>query len=213
MKIKQIIAREILDSRGNPTVEAKVILENGLTAKASVPSGASTGEHEALEMRDGDMKRFLGLGVLKAVNNVNKKISLALIGQEVTKQRAIDNIMLTLDGTKNKSKLGANAILAVSMAVARVGALSKKQPLYKYIRNVYGLKEKSWKFPLPTMNVINGGRHADNTISTQEFMIIPKANKFSTEIRMGVSGTKAVLLQISKDPLAMLQVLMKMRLD
>ncbi|KKR07043.1 MAG: Enolase [Parcubacteria group bacterium GW2011_GWC2_39_14] len=186
MKIKQIIAREILDSRGNPTVEAKVILENGLYAKASVPSGASTGEHESLEMRDGDMKRFLGTGVLKAVNNVNKKISPALSGQEVTKQRAIDNIMLKLDGTKNKAKLGANAILAVSMAVARAGALSKKQPLYKYLRSVYGLKEKNWKLPIPTMNVINGGRHADNTISTQEFMIIPKANTFSKEVRMGV---------------------------
>jgi len=186
MKIKKIIAREILDSRGNPTVEAKVVLENGLYAKASVPSGASTGEHEALEMRDGDMKRFLGLGVLKAVNNINKKISPALAGQEVTKQRAIDNIMLKLDGTKNKSKLGANAILAVSLAVARVGALSKKQPLYQYIRNVYGLKEKGWKFPLPTMNIINGGKHADNSLTAQEMMVVPIASTMKKRIQIGV---------------------------
>ncbi|MEK7511918.1 MAG: phosphopyruvate hydratase, partial [Patescibacteria group bacterium] len=174
MKIKKIIAREILDSRGNPTVEAKVILTNGLEAKASVPSGASTGEHEALELRDGDKKRFFGLGVLKAVEHVNKKISPALVGLNVTEQKNIDIAMLNLDGTENKSKLGANAILAVSMASARVGALSEGMPLYKYLREVFQLKEKNWRFPLATMNVINGGKHADNTLSVQEFMVVPK---------------------------------------
>ena len=131
MKIKKIIAREILDSRGNPTVEAKVVLANGVEAKASVPSGASTGEHEALELRDNDKKRFFGLGVLKAVDNVNEKISKVLVGKEVTKQKEIDVMMLNLDGTENKSKLGANAILAVSLAVARAGSLSEGLPIYK----------------------------------------------------------------------------------
>ncbi len=186
MKIKQIIAREILDSRGNPTIEAKVILENGLIAKASVPSGASTGEHEAHELRDGDPKRFLGTGVLKAVNNVNKKIAPALKGQEVTKQKAIDGLMLKLDGTNNKSKLGANAILAVSMAVARAGALSKKMPLYQYLRWTYKLPEKNWKFPLPTMNIINGGKHADNSLTAQEMMVVPVATTMKKRIQIGV---------------------------
>lgn len=195
MKIKQITAREILDSRGNPTVEAKVILENGLSAKASVPSGASTGEHEALELRDGDKKRFFGLGVLRAVANV-KKIASVLRGKEITKQRELDNIMLRLDGTKNKSRLGANAILAVSLACARVGALSKAKPLYKYLREVYGLKETKWILPSPMMNVINGGKHADNTISTQEFMIVPRAKSFASRVRMGAEifqGLKKII--------------------
>lgn len=185
MKIKKIVSREILDSRGNPTVEAKVILINGIEAKASVPSGASTGEHEALELRDGDKKRFFGLGVLKAVENVNKKISPTLAGMNVTEQKNIDVAMLNLDGTENKSKLGANAILAVSLAVARAGALSEKLPLYGYLRELFENNEKNWQFPLATMNVINGGRHADNTISTQEFMIIPQMKKFSERIRIG----------------------------
>jgi len=186
MKIKQIIAREILDSRGNPTVEAKVILQNGLWAKASVPSGASTGEHEALEMRDGDPERFLGTGVLKAVNNVNKEIAPLLVGKEATNQRALDNLMLRLDGTKNKSKLGANAILAVSMAVARAGALSKKMPLYQYLRWTYKLPEKTWRFPLPTMNIINGGKHADNSLTAQEMMVVPVASTMKKRIQIGV---------------------------
>ena len=174
-----------MDSRGNPTVEAKVELTNGIWAKASVPSGASTGVHEALELRDGDKKRFLGKGVLKAVNNVNKKIALALIGQDVRKQRKIDGIMLKLDGTKNKTKLGANAILAVSLACARVGALATKKPLYKYIRDVFNLKEKGWKMPVPTMNIINGGQHADNSLTVQEFMVVPMAKTFAKRVQIG----------------------------
>ena len=186
MRIKKIIAREILDSRGNPTVEAKVILANGVEAKASVPSGASTGVHEALELRDGDKKRFSGTGVLKAVNNVNKLIAPKLIGKDVEGQRLIDELMLKLDGTKNKSKLGANAILAVSLACARAGAINSGKPLYQYLRDVFQLKKKGWSFPLPMMNVVNGGKHADNTISIQEFMIIPKAKTFADEVRIGV---------------------------
>ena len=174
-----------MDSRGNPTVEAKVVLANGVEAKASVPSGASTGEHEALELRDNDKKRFFGLGVLKAVDNVNEKISKVLVGKEVTKQKEIDVAMLNLDGTENKSKLGANAILAVSMAVARVGALSEGMPLYKYLREAFLMKEKAWRFPLATMNVINGGKHADNTLCVQEFMVIPKAATFAKRIQIG----------------------------
>jgi enolase len=185
MKIKKIVAREILDSRGNPTVEARVELTSGLWAKASVPSGASTGVHEALEMRDGDKKRFLGRGVLKAVNNVNKKIAPALIGQDVRKQRMIDGIMLKLDGTKNKTKLGANAILAVSLACARAGALATKKPLFKYIRDVFKLKEKGWKMPIPTMNIINGGQHADNSLTVQEFMVVPMAKTFAKRVQIG----------------------------
>jgi enolase len=185
MKIKKIIAREILDSRGNPTVEAKVVLANGVEAKASVPSGASTGEHEALELRDNDKKRFFGLGVLKAVDNVNEKISKVLVGKEVTKQKEIDVAMLNLDGTENKSKLGANAILAVSMAAARAGALSEGTPLYKYLREAFQLKEKTWRFPLATMNVINGGKHADNTLCVQEFMVVPMATTFAKRIQIG----------------------------
>ena len=137
VKIKKIIAREILDSRGNPTVEAKVELDNGVTAKASVPSGASTGIHEAWEMRDGDKKRYDGKGVLKAVNNVNTKINKALVGMDATKQELIDEAMIKLDGTKNKKKLGANAILSVSLAMARAGAQAKEQELYEYIRKTY----------------------------------------------------------------------------
>jgi len=185
MKIKKIVAREILDSRGNPTVEARVELTNGIWAKASVPSGASTGVHEALELRDGDKKRFFGKGVLKAITNVNKKIAPALVGQDVRKQRKIDEIMLKLDGTKNKTKLGANAILAVSLACARTAALAKKKPLYQYIRDVFGLKEKGWKLPLPTMNIINGGLHADNSLTVQEFMVVPVAKTFAKRVQIG----------------------------
>ncbi len=185
MKIKKIIGREILDSRGVPTIEAMVVLENGLWAKAGVPSGASTGEHEAHELRDGDEKRYLGLGVLKAVKNINTKIAPKLVGQEVTKQKVLDEIMINLDGTLNKEKIGANAILAVSMAVARAGAISKKMPLYKYIRWAYKLPEKKWRFPIPTMNIINGGKHADNSITAQEFMIVPMAKNIEKNVRIG----------------------------
>lgn len=184
-KIKKIIAREILDSRGNPTVETKIILDNGLFAKASVPSGASTGVHEAVELRDGDKGRYGGLGVLKAVKNVNTAIAKKLEGIEVTKQEKIDEIMIKLDGTKNKGKLGANAILSVSLAAARVGALSKKKELYEYIAKTFGFSDK-YKMPTPSFNIFNGGKHADTNLDFQEFMILPLAKKsFSEKVRMG----------------------------
>ncbi|MFA6547348.1 MAG: phosphopyruvate hydratase [Candidatus Magasanikbacteria bacterium] len=184
MKIKQILGREILDSRGNPTVEAKVVLENGIIGVAKVPSGASTGSHEALELRDGG-KRYGGKGVLKAVKNVNTTIAKNLTGLEVEDLKGLDKKMLDLDGTKNKTNLGANAILAVSMAAARAGADSKKLPLYKYLRQVYEIKEKEYRLPVPMMNILNGGRHADNGLSIQEFMIIPRHKLMSERVRMG----------------------------
>jgi len=166
-KIKQVHAREILDSRGNPTVEVDVILSNGVLGRAAVPSGASTGEHEALELRDKDPKRFMGKGVLKAVDNVNKIIFPAIKGQEPNFKK-IDKLMLKLDGTPNKAKLGANAILGVSLAVSRADANAKKVPLYKYVG---GAKAKL--LPVPLMNILNGGVHADNNLDIQEFMIAP----------------------------------------
>ena len=184
MRIKQITAREILDSRGNPTVEAKVVLENGMIGIAKVPSGASTGSHEALEMRDGG-KRYGGKGVLKAVKNVNTAIAKKLVGLDVEDLKGLDKKMLELDGTKNKTNLGANAILAVSMAAARAGAEVKKMPLYKYLRQVYDIKEKEFRLPVPMMNILNGGRHADNGLSIQEFMIIPRHKLMSERVRMG----------------------------
>jgi enolase len=181
MRIQKIRAREVLDSRGNPTVEAECILEAGIRGRAIVPSGASTGEHEALELRDGDKKRFLGKGVTKAVANVNNIIAPALIGQDATLQSHIDQIMLALDGTKNKGKLGANAILGVSMAVARAGAAAHNLPLYRYIGGV-----KADVLPVPMMNVINGGAHADNNVDMQEFMIMPAgAKSLPDAVRMG----------------------------
>ncbi|MFH1789986.1 MAG: phosphopyruvate hydratase [bacterium] len=184
MKIKKIIAREILDSRGNPTIEAKVILKNNACGMAMVPSGASTGTHEALELRDKG-KRYGGKGVLMAVKNVNTIINKTLQDFDVRNIKAIDNAMIKLDNTANKSKLGANAILSVSMAVARAGAISTGQPLYKFIRSAYKIKEKKWRMPVPTMNILNGGRHADNNLSVQEFMIIPINKLFSERVRMG----------------------------
>ena len=181
MQIKQIKAREVLDSRGNPTVEVDCILQDGALGRAIVPSGASTGEHEALEMRDGDKKRYLGKGVLKAVNNVNTLIAAALIGQDATNQSRVDQTMLAMDGTRNKSKLGANAMLGVSMAVARAGAVSHNLPLYRYIGGV-----NASVLPVPMMNIVNGGAHADNTIDFQEFMIMPVgAPSFPEAVRMG----------------------------
>lgn len=185
-KVKAIIGREILDSRGNPTVEVDVILDNGILGRAAVPSGASTGEREALELRDGDKKRYLGKGVLKAVDNVNKMIAPAIIGMEVTDQQKIDEKMLALDGTDFKSKLGANAILGVSLAMARAGAAERKLPLYEYIREVYGLKSNEYIMPVPLMNIVNGGEHADNNVDLQEFMIAPVgAPTFKEALRMG----------------------------
>ncbi len=185
VKIKNIYAREILDSRGNPTVEVDVILENGIKGRAAVPSGASTGEHEAWELRDGDKKRYVGKGVLKAVKNVNEVIAPKLIGKDVTKQEEIDRLMIDLDGTENKERLGANAILGVSLAVAKAGAISSKMPLYQYIRKSYELRVTGYELPVPMMNVVNGGRHADNNVDLQEFMIVPLGESFRESLRMG----------------------------
>ncbi|MGA2091079.1 MAG: phosphopyruvate hydratase [Endomicrobiales bacterium] len=185
-RISKVVGREIIDSRGNPTVEADIILDNGIMGRAAVPSGASTGEREALELRDGDKKRFLGKGVLKAVSNINTIIAPAIIGMEISDQQKIDDKMLTLDGTDFKSKLGANALLGVSLACARAGALDKKLPLYEYIRQIYGVKSDDYVLPVPLMNIINGGEHADNNVDLQEFMIAPVgAASFKEALRMG----------------------------
>ncbi|OGY44432.1 MAG: phosphopyruvate hydratase [Candidatus Buchananbacteria bacterium RIFCSPHIGHO2_01_FULL_39_14] len=184
-KIKSIRALEILDSRGNPTIRVKVELNNGSVGVSSVPSGASTGSHEALELRDGDKKRYGGKGVLKAVNNVNKIIAPKLIGQDPIKQRQIDKLMISLDGTENKSKLGANAILGVSLATAQAGAMSLGLPLYKYLRKIFKLKYRQWHLPYPTMNILNGGAHADWSLDLQEFMIVPQQKNFSERVRAG----------------------------
>lgn len=185
-KIKKIKAMEILDSRGNPTVQACVELESGIMAKASVPSGASTGAHEAMELRDNDKKRFNGKGVLDAVHHVNYEIHEKLTGFEITKQKLIDKAMISLDSTENKSRLGANAILSVSLACARAGSKALKMPLYAYLRKTYNLLEEKNILPKPMINIINGGKHADSGLSFQEFLIIPQKNKFSDNIRMAV---------------------------
>ncbi|MDA1108228.1 MAG: phosphopyruvate hydratase [Nitrospinae bacterium] len=190
--ISGVFARQILDSRGNPTIEVEVVLEDGTMARAAVPSGASTGSREAVELRDGDPKKYLGKGVLKAVQNVNSKIAPDLVGIEVTEQVLIDNLMIEKDGTKNKEKLGANAILGVSLAVAKAAAQELDLPLFQYLG---GTNAK--QLPVPMMNVINGGEHADNNVDIQEFMIVPVgANSFSHALRMGVEifhHLKAVL--------------------
>ena len=181
MKITKVEAIEILDSRGNPTVEADITLEDGTQARAMVPSGASTGEREATELRDGDKKRYGGKGVLKAVENINTTIAKAITGCEFVNQRELDYLMIELDGTPNKSKLGANAILAVSMAYARAKSQSTKTPLYQYLGG-----SNAYLLPVPCMNVINGGKHADNNVDFQEFMIAPhNAPSFREAIRMG----------------------------
>jgi len=181
MKIKKIIASEVLDSRGNPTVEVNINLKNGIRARAIVPSGASTGEKEAVELRDGDKSRYDGKGVLKAVANVNEKIAPLLIGTDPRKQREIDQIMIDADGTPNKAKFGANAILGVSMAVARAAANASDMSLYRYLGGV-----NAHVLPCPSMNVINGGSHAGNNVDFQEFMIVPhNAPSFREAIRMG----------------------------
>ena len=179
--IERIHAREILDSRGNPTVEAEVTLTGGARGRAAVPSGASTGQHEAVELRDGDPKRYGGLGVLKAVGNVNEAISRALKGRDALDQREVDRALLELDGTPNKSNLGANALLAVSMATARAAADRQKAPLYRYLGG-----PDARTLPVPLMNIINGGAHADNNVDFQEFMIVPAgAETFGDALRMG----------------------------
>jgi enolase len=180
--ISDIHAREILDSRGNPTIEVDVQLENGILGRAAVPSGASTGEHEAVELRDGDKMRYLGKGVLNAVEHVNNTLAEELTGFDATDQVGIDKLMIDLDGTPTKSKLGANAILGVSLAVAKAAALSMKLPLYKYIGG-----SNAKYLPVPMMNILNGGKHADNNVDFQEFMIVPvNATVFSEALRMGV---------------------------
>jgi len=178
MKIKNVIGREILDSRGNPTVEVDVILENGVLGRAAVPSGASTGEREALELRDGDTARYLGKGTLKAVANINGPLKDLVIGMDAANQKAIDYAMIEADGTETKSKYGANAILGISMAVMKASAIEAGVPLYRYIGNGATL-------PMPMMNVINGGAHADNKLDFQEFMIIPRRDTIHERIRIG----------------------------
>ena len=195
MKIVDLKAREILDSRGNPTVEVDVMLENGIMARAAVPSGASTGEREALEMRDGDKKRFNGKGVLNAVSNVNNKIKPVVIGMDVFDQYGIDTAMVELDGTKTKSNLGANAILGVSMACLKAAAMTKNVPLYRYIGDGKTL-------PVPMMNIINGGAHADNKLDFQEFMIIPQRDTIHERIRVGAEVFHALKSVLNKKGLS-----------
>ncbi|MBT1450672.1 phosphopyruvate hydratase [Glaciecola sp. XM2] len=184
-KISRIVGREILDSRGNPTVEADVYLECGAMGRAVAPSGASTGSREALELRDGDKARYLGKGVLKAVSAINDKIAGALIGQEAQEQATVDQIMIDLDGTENKENLGANAILAVSLAIAKAQAISLGKPLYAHIADLNGTSGQ-YSMPVPMMNIINGGEHADNNVDIQEFMVQPVgAKNFKEALRMG----------------------------
>ena len=178
MRIKDVIGREIIDSRGNPTVEVDVILENGILGRAAVPSGASTGEREALELRDGDKSRFMGKGVLKAVENVNGPLRDLVIGMDAADQKALDYAMIELDGTETKSKFGANAILGISMAAMKASAIEAGKPLYRYIGNGTTL-------PRPMMNIINGGAHADNKLDFQEFMIIPQRDTIHERVRVG----------------------------
>jgi enolase len=191
-KIKKITAREILDSRGNPTVEVDVVLDNGILGRAAVPSGASTGSKEAVELRDGDKNRYLGKGVLKAVANANKIIAPKLFGKDPKEQKEIDNFMIGLDGTENKSKLGANAILGVSLAVAKAGAQDAGMPVFLYVGG-----EGAQRLPIPFFNILNGGKHADNNVDIHEFMIAPiGAKSFREALRMGAEtyhNLKAVL--------------------
>jgi enolase len=198
MKIQSLKALEVLDSRGYPTIEAELRLEDGTTATAAVPSGASTGEHEAVELRDGDKKRYFGKGVLTAVANVEGPIASALKGKDAADQRRVDEILLALDGTANKGKLGANAILAVSLAAARASAQAAKLPLYETLRRAYGIKDKEWLLPTPMFNVVNGGKHADSGLDVQEFMCVPiGVTRFKDAVRAG-----AEIYQVLKKSLA-----------
>jgi enolase len=193
-RIDRVVGREILDSRGNPTVEADVLLESGVRGRAAVPSGASTGEHEAVELRDGEKSRYLGKGVREAVGHVNAELNMALAGQDVSDQFTIDRIMRGVDGTKNKSNLGANAILAVSLAAARAAATELRVPLYRYLGGV-GARV----LPVPMMNVINGGAHADNSVDLQEFMVVPLgAPSFAEALRMGAETFHALKTVLKK---------------
>jgi len=197
-KIAKVHARQILDSRGNPTVEADVVLEGGAFGRAAVPSGASTGEHEALELRDADKGKYLGKGVLKAAANVNGEIAKAVAGFDATDQRGLDHRMIMLDNTPTKSRLGANAILAVSMAGARAAAAATKQPLYKYLAK-YSSDRSANLLPVPMMNILNGGAHADNSVDFQEFMAMPVgAPSFSEALRWGVEVFHALKAALKK---------------
>jgi enolase len=192
--IAKITGREILDSRGNPTVEADVFLADGSMGRAAVPSGASTGEHEAVELRDGDKSRYLGKGTLKAATHINGEIAAALHGKDASNQAEIDQIMIQLDGTPNKGRLGANALLAVSMATARAAAVAHRESLYRYLGGV-----GANTLPVPMMNIINGGAHADNSVDLQEFMIAPfGATRFSESLRMGVEVFHTLKKVLSK---------------
>jgi enolase len=197
-KITRVHARQIIDSRGNPTVEADVTLTSGALGRAAVPSGASTGEHEALELRDGDKSRYLGKGVLKAVANANGEIGKAVTGLDAADQRGLDHKMISLDGTPTKSRLGANAILAVSMAAARAASIALKQPLYKYLSR-YSTDSSANLLPVPMMNILNGGAHADSSVDFQEFMVMPVgAPNFSEALRWGVEIFHALKAALKK---------------
>ncbi|MBI5369767.1 phosphopyruvate hydratase [Candidatus Uhrbacteria bacterium] len=196
--IDSVHAHEILDSRGNPTVHVSVMLKNGMIASASVPSGASTGIHEALELRDNDSKRYGGKGVLKAVHHVNTILKKTVVGMDPTQPRRIDEVMIARDGTPNKQRLGANAILGVSLACAHAGAKAMKMPLYQFLRFAYDLPYKTYRMPIPTMNVLNGGAHAGWILDFQEFMIVPMQKKFSERYRCGAEVFHA-LGEILKD--------------
>jgi enolase len=197
-KITRVHARQVIDSRGNPTVEADVTLTSGAVGRAAVPSGASTGEHEALELRDGDKSRYLGKGVLKAVANANGEIGKAVTGLDAADQRGLDHKMISLDGTPTKSRLGANAILAVSMAAARAASIALKQPLYKYLAR-YSTDSSANLLPVPMMNILNGGAHADSSVDFQEFMVMPVgAPNFSEALRWGVEIFHALKAALKK---------------
>ncbi len=201
-KIVDIKAFEVLDSRGNPTVSAEVILESGAVGSACAPSGASTGSREALELRDGDKSRYLGKGVLKAVENINTTIRDLLLGKDATDQRALDQAMLDADGTENKTNLGANAILAVSLAAAKAAAIAKNVPLYQHIAEINGTAGK-YSMPVPMMNILNGGEHADNNVDIQEFMIQPVgAKNFSEALRTGAEIFHALKKVLSEKGLS-----------
>lgn len=202
-KISEVSAREILDSRGNPTVEVKVVLEDGTVGVAGVPSGASTGTFEAVELRDGDTGRYRGLGVLKAVANVNGELREAVSGMEASEQAALDKKMIDLDGTENKGRLGANAILGISLASARAEAVSQGKPLYAHIRSLAGLPETITTFPVPMFNVINGGKHADSGLSVQEFKLVPYGiTGYAEQLRAGSEIFHALQSILAKDGLS-----------
>ena len=201
-QIKSIVAREIIDSRGNPTIEAEAVLRDGTRGSAGVPSGASTGSREALELRDKDENRYCGKGVLSAVKNVNTSIQQSLIGHSALEQEAIDDIMLKLDGTENKASLGANAILAVSLAISKAAAIHRGMPLFSHIAQLSN-NEDSLTLPVPMMNIINGGEHADNNVDIQEFMIQPTgASSFAEALRYGVEVFHALKSVLKSDGLS-----------